>query len=461
MRIVKLIFSIFVVVCLLSFAFINAWAQSSTTSAPGTWVSSINIQNMSQNPANVVLDFYDSNGNKILSFPVQPPIPGKGSRSLYVPSDISGLIAGQFSVVASSDVPIRIVVNSSSSSPYTAGAYQGIESSEVANSLYFPGLYNNYYGFFSEVVLQNAGSSDASVQIQFYNQKTGLPAGAPYSATIKPGSSKTFNLSSLSPVLPSGNQNGLFSAKVTSTTPIAGIANIWTSARFGEYASYNGFTKGTDRIFVPALYKNYYGFVSSLTIQNIGSGSSNITVTYSNGVTDSFTLGPGLSKELYTPNYASLPSGNLSGVFSARIDATTGSEIVAIVNVEDKNKGSLASYNGSSEIGTKIGCPVVLKSFYRWFSAETVQNVGNNPTNITVTYSSGQSRTFANVPPNGTINVIELTNAGSVLPDGSSVSAIFESSGEPLLVVVQENSNERYISTPGDYLLAYTCKPIP
>lgn len=458
MKITKL-FSIGVVALLLLLIPISVWAQSSTTGAPGSWASSINVQNMSREQANVVLDFYDASGNKVFSFNVDP-IPSNGSRSLYIPSDIKNLNPGQFSVVASSNVPIRIVVNSSSSSPYTAGAYQGIEMAETANTLYFPGLYNNYYGFYSEIVLQNAGSTDATIQIQFYDQKTGLTVGNPYSTTIKPGASKAFNLSNLTPALPSGNQNGLFSAKVTSNTAIAGIANIWTSAKYGEYASYNGFTMGTDKIFVPALYKNYYGFVSSLTVQNIGSGSTRITVTYSNGLVDEFNLGPGLSKELYTPNYTSLPSGNVSGVFSAKIEATSGSQIVAIVNVEDKTKGLLASYNGSSEIGTKVGCPVVLKSFYRWFSAETVQNVGTNPTTITVTYSSGQYRTFENVPPNGTVNVIELANAGSVLPDGSSVSATFESSGEPLLVVVQENSNERYASNPGDYLLAYTCKPI-
>ncbi|MEM4655085.1 MAG: hypothetical protein QXL34_06335 [Thermosphaera sp.] len=438
------------------------YAQSSTTSAPGTWVSSINIQNMSSTAsANVVLQFYDSNGGSILSFSVSPPIPPNGSRSLYVPTDISGLSSGQFSVVASSDVPIRVVVNSSSSQPSTAGAYEGIEAEETALELYFPGLYNNYYGFYSEIVIQNADMADSNVQIQFYNQKTGAPVGSPYSALIKPGAAKVFSLSTLTPALPSGNQNGLFAAKVTSNKKIGGIANIWTSAKFGEYSSYNGFTSGSDKIFVPALYNSYYGFVSSLTVQNIGSSSTSVKVTYSNGVYEEFTLNPGLSKELYTPVNVNLPSGNVNGVFSAKIEASPGSKIVAIVNVEDKTKGSLASYNGSAQIGTKIGCPVVLKSFYRWFSAETVQNVGNNTTNITVKYASGQTKTYQNVPPNGTINVIELAQAGSVLPDNSSVAATFESSGEPLLVVVQENSNDRYLSNPGDYLLAYTCKPIP
>ena len=437
-------------------------AQSSSTGAPGTWVSSINIQNMSStSPANVVLQFYNAAGNNVLSFTVTPAIPANGSRSLYVPAEIPGLSSGQFSVVASSDTPIRVVVNSSSSNPSTAGAYEGIEAGETATTLYFPGLYNNYYGFYSEIIIQNADSSDANIQIQFYNQKTGAAVGSPYTATLKPGASNVFVLSNLAPSLPSGNVNGLFAAKVTSDRKIGGIANIWTSAKFGEYSSYNGFASGSDKIYVPALYNSYYGFVSSLTVQNIGASPTTVTVTYSNGTTETFNLNPGLSKELYQPNNASLPSGNVNGVFSAKIEASAGSSVVAIVNVEDKTKGSLASYNGSALTGTKIGCPVVLKSFYKWFSAETVQNVGSNNTNITVKYASGQTRTFNNVPPNGTINVIELANAGSVLPDASSVAATFESSGEPLLVVVQENSNERYVTTPGDYLLAYTCKPIP
>lgn len=436
----------------------SVFAQGTTgTQAPGTWVSSINIQNTGSGDANVTLNFYDSAGNLAVSFAVTPTIPAGGSRSLYVPAEITGLSNGEYSVIASSDQPLQVVANSSSTNPSTAGAYAGVQSGELGTTLYFPGLYKNYYGFYSEVVLQNTESTDATVTLSFYNQKTGAHVVDVGPVTIPATSSRVFALDNLTTV-PSGNNDGLLSLQVTSDKNLAGIANIWTSAHFGEYGDYNAFTTGSTSAYAPALYNNYYGFVSSLTIQNLSSTSSNnIKITYSNGVVETKTLQPLQAFEYYQPANSALPSGNSNGVFSAKIESTDNLPIVVLVNVEDKTKGSLASYNGPSQATTNVSCPVVLKEYYNWFSAQTVQNVGTGPTDITITYAGGQTKTFNNVPANGTINIVELAGAGSVLPDNSSVAATITSSGEPIVTVVQENSNVRYNATPGDYLLAYTC----
>ncbi len=450
----KLLYAFLVLALLLPSSF--AFAASG---APGAWVSSINIQNPSAVAADVTLLFYDATGALKLTFPVTPSIPAGGSRSLYLPTDVTALASGQFSVIAQSTTEVNIVVNSSSSVPYTAGAYSGLQPTDIGTTLYFPGLYNNYYGFYSELVVQNTSTSVANISVQFYNQKTGAAVGSPYTQAVPASASAVLTLNTLSnpQVLPSGNTTGLYSAKVTSNVAVGGIANIWTSAKYGEFSDYNAFVSGATTAVVPALYKYYYGFVSSLTVQNISASPVDITVTYSGGQTDTAAaVQPNQAVEFFQPNNATLPSGNTTGVFSAKITAT--GNVVALVNVEDKTKGSLASYNGAKTPTATVLCPVVLKAFYKWFSAETIQNVGTLTTDITVTYASGQVRTFTSVPPNGTVNVIELAAAGSVLPDLSSVSAtITSSNAQPLVAVVQENSNELYSSNPGDYLLAYTC----
>jgi len=425
------------------------------TSAPGSWVSSINIQNPSETDADVYLDFYNASGTLILNFHVTPVIPAGGSRSLYVPTDVTGLTSGQYSVVANSNTDVNMVVNSSSTTPSTAGAYTGLKNTNIGTTLFFPGLYNNYYGFYSELIIQNAGSSVANISIQFYNQKTGAAVGSPYTHSIPVSASAIFTLNLLDPTLPSGNTSGLYSAKVTSDVAVGGIAGNWSSYKSGEYSAYNAATTGGTTAFVPALYNNYYGFVSSLTVQNIDTAAANVTITYSNSQTETFTLETNQAKEFYQPNNLSLPSGNTAGVFSAKI--TADQEVLALVNVEDKTKGSLASYDGAVEPTNTVTCSVVLKDFYKWFSAETVQNVGTVNTNITVTYADGKTRTFNNVPPNGTINVIELDSAGSVLDPTSSLAATFTSSASPIVAVVQENSILSYNEVNGDYLLAYTC----
>jgi hypothetical protein len=459
----KITFIVLLILLLSIIGPMSVMAQTSTNSsqAPGSWVSSINIQNTGSGEAAVTLVFYDSTGAPKLTFQVLPVIPAGGSRSLYVPAEMSILANNQYSVVASSNQPLEVVVNSSSTFPATAGSYAGVKSTETSNTLYFPGLYKGYYTFDSEIVLQNTTSSPATVTINFYNQNTGAElTSAKIIKSIPANSSSVFPLASNSN-LPTGS-SGLFSAKVTSDQALAGVVNIWSPTKYGEYGSYNGFVSGsTSMIFTPALYKNYYNFVSSLTIQNLGSVAAEIKLTYSNGTIETKTLQPLQAFQYYQPSNSNLPSGNSSGVFSAKIESLNGQPIVALVNVEDKIKGSLASYNGPSTATNSTNCPVVMKSFYQWFSAQTVQNVGSSSTNITITYSDGKTKTFNNVPANGTVNIIELNSAGSVLNDLSSLSATITSSGQPIVAVVQENSNDRYNSTPGDYLLSYTCVPKP
>jgi hypothetical protein len=434
-------------------------AQGTTnTKAPGTWSSSINIQNTGPSAANIVLSFYDTAGTRALDYTVAPPIAAGGSRSLYVPTQIPGLASGQFSVVASSDQPLQVVVNSSSSSP-SAGAYAGVQGSSVGKSLNFPGLYKSYYGYWSEIVLQNTEASAASATFVFYDQSTGAVAATVGPVTIPATSSRVFALQDLSSV-PSGNVNGLLSASVTSDKNLAGIANIWT-VDGKMFSDYEAFMTGSTLAYAPALYKNYYNFVSALTVQNLhATDSADIKVTYSNGITVTKTLLPHQSIEYYQPNNTGLPSGNTNGVFSAKIESTNGKPIVSLVTVRDTMKGSLCSYDGPTQATTSVNLPVVLKSFYNFFSAQTVQNVGTGPTNITINYASGQTRTFNNVPANGTVNIVELESAGSVLPNVSSVSAVVTSSSQPIVAVVQENdTGPQYIAKPGDYLFAYSGVP--
>jgi hypothetical protein len=459
----KSLFTILSLVMVLSMTLVStAYADPGSTtgtSAPGSWASSINIQNTGTTDATVDLLFYDGTGKLITDFQVTPVIGAGKSRSLYIPTDVSGLVGGQYSVVAQSTSPLQIVANASSTVPYTAGAYNGLQSTDVGTDLFFPGLYNTYYGFSSEMAIQNTTATTANITLKFFNQGTGAQVGSTIADTIPGNGTKTYSLASLAGI-PTGNSAGLLSAQIHSDQIIGGVGNIWTSALHGEFGDYDGVVSGsTAAVYVPALYNNYYNFVSSLTVQNLSTTTvAHAVVTYSNGHTATADIAANQSVQFYQPNDAALPSGNSAGVFSASVTSTNNQPLVAIVNVEDKSKGSFASYNGANSAGTTVSCPVVMKAYYDWFTAETVQNVGTSPTDITVTYASGETNTFKGVPANGTINVIELASAGAVLADKSSVSATFTSTGgQKIVAVVQENSSARYTANPGDYLLAYTC----
>ena len=226
-------FSLLLALILLLTAVIPAAAQSSVgTKAPGAWTSSINIQNVDTAAADVTLNFYNETGALVLSDTTS--ISGAnaisaGKNRTIVVSNLKTLGAGQYSVVVESSKKLEVVANATSTGPVTAGAYQGIKTDQTAATLYFPGLYKNYYNFNSEFVLQNTDATKCSeCNIEFYQQSTGAKINR---ATLtKSGhsanSSRVFSLANIAG-LPTG-KTGLVSAKVISVggQKLAGVANI-------------------------------------------------------------------------------------------------------------------------------------------------------------------------------------------------------------------------------------------
>lgn len=454
----------------------KAYAQGqNNTAAPGVWQSSINMQNTStSSAADVQIIFYDGNGAQVATYPASgtTSIPAGGSLSIFVPNQVTTLPSGQFSAVVQSSQIVKATVNTSStnsaSAPWTAFGYEGVDDSSTGTSLYFPGNYKNYFGFFSEMVIQNADASAANLQVDFYRTNGSKINASPISlGTVNANASKTFPMNAIAS-LPSGNADGKFGAVVTATggQKLAGVVNIWRTSPTNQTASYNAFTGGSATLYAPALYFNYFGFGSALTVQAVG-GAAAGTITYSNGTTASFNLAANAAQEFYQPNDSRLPSGNQAGVFSARVQTTSG-QVVGLVSLSQGTnpKGDFASYNVPGQASGTVNITNLLSDYFGYFSAVTVQNTSNTTAqNVTITYANGQSRNMGNVPANGTVNIIHLNSAGDILPDQQSLSAkVSSSNGAQLVAVVQHNTASGVrgynpAKLPSDFLLALTGGP--
>jgi hypothetical protein len=452
----------------LVFSIFSSQPAAAQTNAPGVWSSSINLQNVTTSPATVVITFYNASGNVVTTY-TPSTLAGGEALSIFVPAITTSpaLPSGQYSVVVSSDVQILASVNtastSSTSAPWTAFAYDGFDSSQAGTTLYFPGNYNNYFNFSSELVVQNTdASTTATLRGTFRNQSGGVLASNVNLGTVAPNASRTIAMSSVSG-LPSGN-SAVFSAVITSdeNVNLVGVANIWRTSPTNGTASYSGFTGGTTELYPPALYNNYYGFRSALTIQNVSaSGNAIGTITYSNGQTVNFNLAGGAAQEYFQPANANLPSGNSAGVFAAKVTTTQGS-VVGLVSLSSATGGPFASYNVPGSASSSVNIPNLLSDYYGYFSAVTVQNAGTTATNVTITYANGMTKGPISVPAGGTTNIIHLDGAGDVLPFRTSTSAtVTSSNGNPLVAVIQHNTSPNVAGynsakTPSDYLLAVT-----
>lgn len=470
-----------------------ASAQRSSTAAPGAWQSAILIQNVGTGNADVTVDFYDKDGAIKESYTANALGANKSVTILVFNSSQTNadgstnttccdLASGQYSAVVSSTQPVVASVQTSSiasaGAPWTAFAYEGVSAQNTGTTLYFPTNLKGYFGFNSEIVLQNAGSADTTASIEFFNA-----AGNKVGNTISLGPiglnrAVTFAMTdALFTNLTAGN-TGIYGAKVTSTgnVPLAGISNVWATAPTGKTASYNAFTTGSNQLFVPILTRKYYGFISALSLQNVDTVDANITVEFSNGQEKQLVLKPNAATTLLTENDTSLPEGNTNGTFGAKV-TSTGGKIVGIVGYSRPANltggvlyGDYAYYNCPPAASAEVNVPNVLSDYFGLFTNVSVQNTGTQATDITLTYSTNQTWTIRGVDPNEVVNFLHLPEneaAGILNPltFRSSVSAVAKSSnGQPLVAVVQHNTEPSVAGynsgkTPSDFLHVFTATP--
>jgi hypothetical protein len=194
-----------------------------------------------------------------------------------------------------------------------------------ATTVYAPGLYKNYHGYVSSLIVQNADTTPANVMVSY----AGTTATDSVSG-LAPGASKVFYTPNNT-----GLPNGwIGSATVTSTggQKILAQVNINASGVAGiGQASYGGFEGGTINVFAPGLLRNYHGNISSFTVQNVDTIPANFTLTYSNGCQEQVTnLAPGTSKLFYQGTDACVTDGFNGG---ATVVSTNGAKLVGLINI--------------------------------------------------------------------------------------------------------------------------------
>ena len=155
--------------------------------------------------------------------------------------------------------------------------------------------------------VQNLEGTDANITIQFYDRSG--TAVTTVTDTVPANTNNTYfpltNLGNEGASVPAGFDG---SVVIASDKKVASITNILGSdgsdpLAFG--ASYKGFTGGSNSASLPLLMKGNYGFNTWFSVQNVGSTSSNVTVTYSDGVVAGpIAVAPGAAAKFEQANEA-------------------------------------------------------------------------------------------------------------------------------------------------------------
>ncbi|MBI1802250.1 MAG: hypothetical protein HYR71_11555, partial [Chloroflexi bacterium] len=382
-----------------------------------------------------------------------PLLVWENSRSSTSLSDLVGFASGQYAGRVSCDQKVAIVT-----SQFTANSRSAYSSdtSRSSTTWYVPDVFNNYYGYYSNLVVQNVSEATvASITVQIYNS-SGANVATQTATNVPANGYANFEQTGLANMV----TNALYSARVTASGNVAVVANIFgQGALAGTLFTYMPFSSGAPTFYVPIVMKNYYGYRTAIVVQNIGSSATTVTVNYGNGVVDSRSnVNPLASVEFYTPNNPQIQDGTLT---PATIQSSNGQPIVASVN-EANSYNRTASYAGFSfSAGTQtVRAPTVLRRYNGYNTSVTCQNIGSASTAMIIAYSG---ITGTSNPTTPTLNSISPNNlamfylpADTLVPDNYIGSATVTSSSQSIVCVVNEDRNEGTDATTiFDQLSAY------
>jgi len=361
----------------------------------GNWRSGIACQNLDAvTDATVVLTFYPegsgtvavSYNSTILAGQSKNWLTTSASNMPNFPSPFTG--AG----VVSSSTPIACNVNTeiqgatgTTAGPYRSGTSQGFGDTSIAVKLYVPQVMREYFNYNSYISVQNTGSAAVTVNVKYYNASTGLEVvAAAESASIPAQSSKVFYQTDNTAL---GNFIGAATIEAADgTTKLAAITNIYNnmaSYTAAQLQSYNAVASGSGTLFVPRFVRKFFSYNSGMSVQNIGTVDTTITITFNfAGNTYTYTspaaIKQNASLPLYAPNITeiagvdALVMSDRAG--SAKIVANApGATIVAIIN-EDNRGGYDEWRNGQ---GSTYNAPALGEETTSIFFAQITRRVIN------------------------------------------------------------------------------------
>jgi len=399
----------------------------------GPFNTAFRVQNLGSANANCEFSFYDASGVSQYNSGALTPIPPGDSLYVYVPTDTTAA-DGMYSAVVSCDQDVAAVVNFGDAD--SGASYSGVGGGEVADTLYAPGIYDNYYNFYSDIVVQNASTGPIDITLEIYQPGVTAPVYTNTKTGVAANASVSWEQEGLAQLA----DNQFYSAKIIGTGAIAAIVNIYgKGGSEGTLFSYNAFSAGSTTAYAPVIMNNAWGYTTALVVQNMGTSTANVTITYSDAgtVSDwSGTIAPGSAESFYSGDPAlNIPAGQLLGA------KVTSDQPVAVIVNEQTTYNRAGTYNGFAAGSTTARAPVVMNNLARWNSSVTCQNIGTGPATMTISYA-GVSGTFD--PQGG--NPVAADDVGLfyqpdhiTTPDWIGSATI--TSDQPIVCVVNQDQN--------------------
>jgi hypothetical protein len=395
----------------------GAFAQAYSTS----FTTSITYQNVGTADANVSILFYASPDSTTPIEVTRPTLaPGAGT-SLYIGS-LSDITAGfKGSAIMQSDQPLLATLvqlpqgsTTVKNRPLSNGFSDGVDKALIATVL------KNKFDTTTIFSVQNVGSAATDVTIHFYD--TFASDVHQITDTIQPGAARYVDAGTETGLGTSFNGSVVVEAANSTDKIVASAMELSIS---GTAASaFEGVGSGATTYYMPSALCDAFGANTAYAVQNTSlTDSTQVTVTYSNGATETKTVGSG-AKQSFVACQATGMSAGFSG--AAVVESAT-TPVIAIGKAY--GSGLSTAFVGASSGASELALPYV-----RWASNTnfangtqqrtfiTIQNIGSSDLNagdVTVDY----------VDKNGTVvgsHSLGAIAAGSKVNSNASLAGLSE-----------------------------------
>lgn len=431
-------------------------AASGTAMAQGAfpaYTSGVQVANLEATEATITLSAFNQDGTKN-GTDLSDKIPANGSKTYFPISNVSAGFNG--SLVFSSDKKIAAISNilaiAGGVTGKAAASYVGRDTG--ATTIRLPLLNKNNSGFNTWFSVQNAGTADANISIDYSDNGIGADA----TATIKPGAAKVFYQAQET------HTAAVFAGTVTSTNNQPLVAAVIQESSAVMFA-YTGFTgAGSTAPVFPLINANNANYITGLQIQNAGNAETEVTVSYTpsaagTACTEKQTIAPGASSTFALRAFANSSLGAAENcadgarfVGSAKVTANSANQpLVGIGNqlLPGRNGEAYGSFS-AEEATAKVVMPLIMARNGGYFTGFNIQNVGDAATTVNCTFSGGVSDTVqGTLQPGQALTDLQANRFGTGRYVGAGTCTA--AAGGKIVAVV----NQLGASTTDDQLLVY------
>ena len=339
-------------------AFLPNTAYAAAFGTP--FVTSITYQNLSSSTANIVFTFYTQDSGTTVNS--NQTLAGNAGSSLYL-GNVVDLSAGfHGSAIMSSDQPVLATTvqvpqsDTVKNRPLSNGFSEGASRVLIATAL------KNHFSATSILSVQNVDSVAADITVRFFPVGSAVALYTANIANLPAGAAHYFDLSGITELGDDFNGSVTIESADDGGAALSGsvVAAVMELSTSGNGASaFEGVSGSatTTKVYMPsALCDAFGGQNSAYAVQNTSSSNpTNVTVTYSNGLTQTASIPAGGKQSFVTCTAAGMPSG-FSG--SATIQSAT-EDIIAIGKVYGTGLST-------AFVGATAGAETLALPYVRW-----------------------------------------------------------------------------------------------